>query len=255
MGNDKQPVKRRNKVNAQETLAMLNNHPLTQQLKSQRAAEILKEREEAALRLEAIKEETEAILPGIQTELLNLQNELKRHDQARKVIQSKQSAAALALATEKQRIERERREAETVLFETCDPRIDEAITFFRDKREALLLKKVDRQIREGKRNIFTMQQEIHAYSNVVSIRAALFYSLSAIAELEKSKLQPVLNTERIDELKHLIPNADELTEVVGNKAIPAGAESVNALHLLPSPDEMNWKIGKLTKRVEKILRK
>ena len=62
-----------------------------------------------------------------------------------------------------------------------------------------------------------------------------------------------LDIERIEVLKKGIPSIDIYTEYTGEKPIPD--TTPNPIHALPSYSEMDWTIGKLMKKAEKILRK
>lgn len=237
---------------AKETLAMIEDHPLTKTIRAERAAEILKKREEAALKVEQLRREAETmVLPGLQAELATAGEELARHDEKRKVLQTKVSDAAALLYAERLRISRETSEAETVLLSTSDPKIDDAILFFRDKHENLLTKSINRNNRLGDTNIFTLTRKLTTWSNEKAIRTALTYCLEAIRELERVKLIPVLDVDRIEAIKAGIPDPNEMTEISADKPLPGGKD-INPLSLLPSADEMDWKIGKLKEKVKKL---
>jgi len=238
---------------AKKTLDMLQAHPMTKALQAEKVAKVLKERQATAGRIEALKQDEDIILPGLQDSVTALQEELQAHDQARKVIQGKLSQAAASLMVEKQRISLEKAGAERELIESADPKIDEAIQFFRDEFEALRRKSVHKDQRLGKVNAFTLRREITVYSNYRALNAGLGYCRTAINELESMKMMPSADLGRIEALKEGIPDINQMTEITSDKPLPAGPESVNPLHLLPTDSEMDWQINKLFERCKRLI--
>jgi hypothetical protein len=98
------------------------------------------------------------------------------------------------------------------LLSNYDERIDAAITFFREQFEVLRLKKPDSDTHKGETNLFTMSKELITYSNHEAIRTALSYCLGAIAELDRMRLAPALDSARFEELRRGIPDTGEMTE-------------------------------------------
>lgn len=145
-------------------------------------------------------------------------------------------------------------EAETVLLLNYDERIDETITYFRDRFDALRRKKVDETVHSGERNLFNMTKKLIKFSNYNAIIAALAYCNSAITELENMKLAPKLDQEKIEKLKAGIPKTNAFTETTGEKVIP-GSKDVNPRHLLKSDSQLEWELGKILKKFEKIIKR
>jgi hypothetical protein len=109
------------------------------------------------------------------------------------------------LSEERQRLDRERSAAATVLLSSYDPAIDEAIQFFQARHETLLRKRPDSDRRGGKTNLFTLTKEVVSRSNTGAIRDALAYCLGCIRELEAMRLRPALDAVRIENLKKNLP--------------------------------------------------
>lgn len=237
-----------------ELLASAESHPMMQQILAEKAAAILGERLLAAAKLRAAMEDAERVIPERQQEVDALVAHLAEYDEGRKVILDKLTSARGELMKERQRLDWERSHAEAALLGNYDPRIDEAITFFRDRFEGLRVKDINRQQRTGETNIFTEKKEVFVYSNAGAIKNALAYCRAAIDELERMKLTPDLDAERIEALQKGIPDADALTENAGEKPLE-GSKGFNPLHLLKSDDQLSWEIGKLTEKFKKVMRK
>jgi hypothetical protein len=199
-------------MDAKETLELLEGHPLTKKIRAERAEEILQVRKEAAGRLGCLKEEASRVLPELQAEENRAREAVAAHDEQRKMLLAKVAAAAAVRAEERLRIERETAVAEGVLLSNYDERLNETITWFQDRREALLVKSIDRDTSTGETNIFTMTKEFTTFSNAPAIKDALAYCLAAIRELERMKLAPTLDAERIEALKRGIPDIGEMRE-------------------------------------------
>jgi hypothetical protein len=222
-------------------------------IEEEEALKVSGERLLAAAKVRATTEEAEKVIPEREAELAAVEAELARHDEERKTIFDRLSMARITLMKERHRFAQERSGAEAVLLSNYDPRIDEAIKFFRDQWEGLLVKSINEQQRAGERNIFTERQKVIVYSNAAAIKNALAYCLAAINELEKMKLTPDLDAELIEVLQKGIPDANEMTEATGEKPLP-GSKGVNPLHLLPSDSEMDWRMGKLNEKFKKVMR-
>jgi len=241
---------------AKDTLAMLEDHPLTKTLRAEHAAELLKKREDAGGRLVELRKEADEVLPVLQSTLAEATARLARHDAARRVLQDAVTVSSAALYGERLRVTRETSAAKEILLSTADPQIDAAIQFFRERHEKLLRKSIDSQTRIGEFNVFSMSRKMHVFTNVAAIRNGLQYCLLAIKELDLMKLVPELDAGRIELLKAGIPIPDAFAEAVGSQPYPpAGPESVNPLRCFPSEDETNWRIGKINEKVKKILQK
>ena len=199
-------------------------HPMMKAILAEKAAAILGERLLAAAKLRAVTEEARKVIPERQQEVDALVAELAEYDKGRSVILDKLTAARGELTKERQRLDWERSHAEAALLSNYDERIDEAITFFRERLESLLVKKINTQSRTGELNIFTEKREIFVYSNVTAIKSAMTYCRAAIDELERMKLTPDLDAERIEALRKGIPDADELRESAGEKPMEKGPD-------------------------------
>jgi chromosome segregation ATPase len=231
----------------------LERHPLTVKLRQDQSAEILAGRQEAATRIEALGQEAEAVLSRLQAEEDRAREELAAHDNQRKVLQSNLAAATVALMKERQRLDREKATAEEILLETYDPRLDQAINFFRDKFDTFRSKRPNSDTRVEGINAFTLTKRMTTFSNIDAIASALRFCNTAIAELEKMKLSPVLDAVRIESLKKGIPDVNEMRETGGDKPMPPII--TNPRLLMKSDDQHEWEIGKLNEKFKKLMKK
>jgi len=235
-----------------ELLKEAEGHPMMKAILSEKAAAVLGERLLVAAKLRAAMEEAEKVIPDRQKEVDALVAHLAEYDKGRSVILDKLTAAKGELAKARQSLDWERSHAEAALLSNYDPRIDDAITFFRERFESLRVKDINTQRRTGETNIFTEKQEVFTYSNAAAIQDALTYCRAAIDELERMKLTPDLDAERIEALRKGIPDADELRENAGEKPME-GSRGINPLNLLKSDDQLSWEIGKIGEKFKKIM--
>ncbi|HPA15738.1 MAG TPA: hypothetical protein PKV75_10800 [Desulfobacterales bacterium] len=240
-------------MDSTEILKTIESHPLTQQILAEKQAELLKKRTAAASRIGDLKGELES-LPAISDVTANEERELKRLEQ--------EAADLRAEITRKKAEMRSRRlDAETLisnlegeLFSTADSRIDLEIEFFRDLHQKLLNKQSLSRFAGKETNLIDMTETVTVATTQKAIARALGYCRKAVKTLESMKLEPELNIEKIEQLRADVPNIDEFTETTGSRPIP-GSKLPSARDLLPSDDEMDWKIGKTLEKIKKVLRR
>jgi hypothetical protein len=95
----------------------------------------------------------------------------------------------------------------------------------------------------AERNIFTERITVKVENNVAAIKSAMAYCQAAILELEKMKLLPAMDAERIAALKTNIPKIDVYTEYTGEKPLPR----VNPV------SRMDWSIGRLNEKFKELM--
>jgi hypothetical protein len=235
-----------------ELLKEAEGHPMMKAILAEKAAVVLGERLLVAAKLREATEEAEKVIPERQQEVDALVAALAEYDKGRSVILDKLLVAKVELTKARQSLDWEWSHAEAALLSNYDPRIDETITFFRDRFEGLLVKAINNQTRTGGTNLFTETKEIFTYSNAPAIKNAMTYCRAAINELERMKLTPDLDAERVEALRKGIPDADELTEAAGEKPLP-GSRGINPLHLLKSDDQLDWEMGKIAEKFKKVM--
>jgi len=233
-----------------ELLSKADGHPMMKAILAEEATRILKTRQEAAGKIDILEAQLQA-LPDAEEAVSELKAELSILEERQKVLKQKINEKWAALRSEKLNIENEIGRGKIILIESCDPIIDEAITFFQERREVLLRKSPDKQTRRGGVNVFTMTKELTTFSNVVAIKSALFYCLNSIRTLEVMRFEPVLDMARIDELKRNIPDVDAMEESKADKPLPR--VNTDPRILLPLNSELDWKLGKLTEKFKKVM--
>ncbi|MBA4417242.1 MAG: hypothetical protein C0392_04935 [Syntrophus sp. (in: bacteria)] len=248
----KQDTKEAEKI--KELLKEAQDHPLMKQIIAEKEAAILATRTEAAKKIESAKKEREEVIPKLQADLEAKEAKYKSAKEVLDGAGGEFQKARAALSGESYQFDIAIRQHEAVLYETADPRIDKAITFFRDRFEGLRVKDINAQQRTGETNLYAETKEIFTYSNVAAIKNALACCRAAIDELEQMKLTPDMNAERIEALQKGIPDADELTKYTGGKPLP-GSRDFNPLHLLKSDDQLSWEIGKIAEKFKKVMRR
>jgi hypothetical protein len=194
-----------------ELLTELENSPVVEKLRAERAKKIMTERKAAVTRVKAADDELGKVLPSLQQALDAATAALKAHDDKRKALVENVQQTQAAVYSVKLKHESERRQAESVLLETYDPAIDEAREFFQNLHEQIRHKKPNVQIRDGEPYIDEWKEQFH-YTNAPARNAAVEYCRNAMKAIEAIKLEPVFSPEAIEKLKREMPGIDELTE-------------------------------------------
>ncbi len=239
-------------MDAKETLALLESHPLTQQIRAEKAAKVLEMRTAAAAKIEQLKEEAETVIPQRVEAVAAAEGQLQVYDEGRRYIVGRLATARAAVTEARQRIEGEKAEAEAVLLSNYVPRIDTEIQWFRNRHEALLQVSPDTDIGQVATDPLNLTKTVGARSNAEAIRGALTYCLTASRKLEAMRFEPVFDATLIDELKRGVPSVGEMLEVTHTTALPAVVIDERAL--LKSDSQLDWEIGRLLAKCKKILR-
>ena len=198
-----------------ELLTELENSPVVEKLRAEKAKQTLTERRAAAARVKAADDELGKVLPSLQQALDAATAALKAHDDKRKALLENVRQAQAAVYASKLQHDNERRRAEGELLESYDPAIDEAREFFQQLHDRLRHKSRNVQVRDGERYVNEKKEQFF-FTNAPAINAAIVYCRDAMREVEAMKLLPAFDAGRIEALKKGLPNTDELTE---NKSI------------------------------------
>jgi len=232
-------------------IELIRNHPLTRQLETEKAAQTLKEREDAAAALADARRAAAEKLPPLQERITEIEDEIKAHDLARQAIIERLNDAKRKRFNESEKYGRLTRKAEMILGSTFDPGIDLAIEFFRDKFEEIRHRSVSHDTTKGERNLFLMTRKLIHRSNFPAIQKAADYCRAAIDRLEAMKLLPGYDAGAVEALKRGIPGTDEMTEATGEKPIYNESDA-NPRWSLPSADQFDWQMGKLKEKCRKM---
>ena len=239
----------------EKLIEKIENHPLIEKIQADEAAKTLSERQEAANQIKTLREEqvqTTAVLRDILSEKELTFSEAKATFE---IASSELNKSRLNLQAEILDFERQIRIQNDVLIESSDPKIDTAIGFFRDHLEYLRKPgRIDSRARGAERNIFSMTKTVSSETNKDAVLAAMDYCRLAIRALELMKLEPELDSKRIEKMKAEIPSIDTYSESTGEKPLP-GSGPTDPLLLAKSDDQVSWEIGKINEKFKRLITK
>lgn len=208
---------KKTEIEDREKLSVLlkeaEDSPIMKTLRAEKAAEVLVERQEAKGKIAALRNEESRTIPGLQSALDAAEAEYLAAKKAQERLVEGCREATLALRSERLMFDSEIRAAEAWLIETAPAEIDEAINFFAGK--LTWLRAPGRIVRVGRateRNLFTWTRTVKDENNEAAVLAAIRYCRDAVAELERMKLSPALEAEKIGVLKAGMPQIDEYAE-------------------------------------------
>ncbi|MDI6797104.1 MAG: hypothetical protein QMD09_09165 [Desulfatibacillaceae bacterium] len=197
-----------------DTLELIEKHPMTVELRKQQAAEILSTRKAAAQEIAKLERKKANALPDLvqahklavaaydehKKKLADLEAEVgKAH--VKKVNTADQFAKAIS-------------RQQAILLQTADPRIDEALEFFRSEHERIRhTKPIEQTRQDGRRNPYRDEQNLIIYTNLGARDKALTYVRAALRGLELAKLQPTFDQQEIEKLKAGIPSLEVFEEI------------------------------------------
>ena len=237
-----------------ELLKKADGHPMMKAILAEEAAAILEKRKEAAGKIEVLKKEQSEVIPRLRADIEAREEKYKKAKAALDILLGEFQSAKAELSSENNNFETAIRNQEAVLIESADPAIDEGIEFFRGKLGWLRSPgRISRTAGGSERNIFTMKKIVKEESNVDAINSALQYCMAAIKELERMKLTPALDAEKIERMKAGVPSIDVYTEVTGEK--PMEKINTDPRSLFKSDSQMDWELGKLNEKFKKVMGK
>ena len=239
---------------AEKILGEIESHPLTVKIRADQAVGVLATRTEAAAKIEILNEERDRILPKLQADFEKKEEKFKKAKAALDHTVDEANTAKAALSNKRHFLEAAINQQESILYETAAPEIDKARAFFNKKLD--FLRSVGRinQITAGSvTNFFSMGKTAKWVSNKDAVLSALTYCQTALKKLEKMRLSPVLDMEKIEKIKKEIPSIEVLTEFTGEKSLTR--QGVDPRALLPSDSAMKWKRDRLIEKAEKILKR
>jgi len=238
--------------NINERLAKLEGNPVFKQLEQEEKEKIQAQRKKAAQEIEQVKEESLKVLDKIQADREAAAAELKEAEQV--FLAKKEVVAKLdhELYSERHRSSREVDQRKTVLLNTYDPAIDQAIDYFRGKFEEIRHRHIDWQTRKDGVDVLNMRKKFVSYSNKNSLLLALEYCKQAIAKLEDLKLGPDFDPAWIEIVKKGIPDPSQLEEFLSDKGMKDETDYPFSWQF-PSDSQHDWEMGKLFEKVDQLL--
>ena len=234
-------------------LKSFDEHPLVKKIKNDEITQTLVCRKEAAEKIEVLKKERDEIIPKLRADLAGKEAKCLEGKAALDILLDECRAARATLSSENLNFDASIREEEKVLLETAAPALEEAIQWFRDRHEKLLLKKPNLQTRKVESNIFTMMKNFVVFSNVPAIQKGLAICRACIRELEGMKLAPVTDTVRIDQMRGLICDTDALEEFSTER--PFGRVNTDWRNQFKSDDQLAWEMKRLDEEHKKIMKR
>lgn len=215
------------KANAEEAeklaklLVQAETHPMMRAIMAEKAAAILATRTEAAGKIEVAKRERDEVIPQLLSDRAAKEENFKRAKAALDTAGGEYNAARFTLSSRGQSFDHTISGQEQTLIESADPAIDAAIIFFKGKLDWLRAPERISTTRRGAiRNIHTEKITTKVETNYDAINAALRYCMDAVAELQRMKLDPVLDVEKIERMSAGIPSVDIFSEFTGEKPMP-----------------------------------
>lgn len=236
----------------EELAKTIENSPLTRQIRAEQDAEILAKRRQAAAKIELLQKEQAEILPRLKAEIDALTTRLKILDGDREKLQRDVCWKQNKEMQGRQALESLMNQQSAILYESADPKIDTAITFFNEKLSFLRSPgRITRIAGGAERNVFSMTKAVSERSNAAAVLITLQYCQSAIKTLESMKLTPELNLDLIEKMKSEIPSIDVYTEYLGEKPLPKPDVC------LPGKSEghLAYELEKLNEKFKKVMRR
>lgn len=242
--------------NPEELLRTIENHPLTQKIIEEKEAETLAKRKDAVQRMAEATAELEA-MPSPEAGTAPLRAELAELEAKTKELKAEINRLGAELWQCRTVKGNEIRDAEAVLLESYDKRIDEAITFFRDKLDWLREPgRISTQAAGAEKNIFTEKKTVKVRTNERRILASLEYCRNAIKDLEGLKLEADFDNQAVEDLKRGIPPIDIYDEITGEKDISGKeAKPLPGVVLEAMANEADYLLKKTWERIRKFEKK
>ena len=116
-----------------ELLTTAEGHPMMKAILAEKAAEVLAKRTEAAGKIEAMKKEREEVIPKLIEARDVKEAKYKEAKAALDTAGREFNMARVAVSSGSQSFDNAISRQETILLESADPAIAEAITFFQEK--------------------------------------------------------------------------------------------------------------------------
>ena len=228
----------------EELRQVIEASPLIKKINEDKASEILAQRTAAANKIENLNLDM-AATRIIQKDIDEMNLKLAALDSEREEIKMAIVGKQYFMMNERSGIQGEIRHVEEILLRTYDTAIDDAINFFRDKLDYLRSPgRISHSNVGSDRNIFTETVKLKRESNYPAIIKAINYCRACIDELEKMKMEPALDLEKIEAIKKEIPDINIFTENTAVKPLPGSKDNF-----------LTYTMGKLDEKVKKIMGK
>jgi len=236
-----------------ELLKEAEGHPLMKQILAEKAAAILATRTEAAEKIKDLEKERDKIIPTLQADLAEKEGKFKKAKETLDIETDEFRKAKAVLSSKSYTFGNSINQQQEVLYETAPEEIDEAVTFFTDKLSFLRSPgRISRTSIGSEKNLFAWKKTVRGETNRDAVLSALTYCQLCIKELELMKLEPELDTEKIERMKAGVPSIDVYTEYQGEKPLE---RTPHPLAGLPSDSELDWKRDNLMEKAKRLLKR
>lgn len=237
-----------------DLLAQAQDHPLVVRIRTEKEAEVLAKRQEAAAKIALLQKEQEETLPKLRAELKAKETKYIELRAALDAALNEVKLARASLYRENLQLQNRIEQEKVLLYETAWPEIQDAMNFFYDKLEFLRSPGRISWISAGAEiNVFTDTKKVNKENNVPAILSAVAYGQNALAALEQMKLIPSLDVQIIEKMKKEIPDINIFTDAMSEHPLAGSTKSINPRDLLPSDGAMNYKIGKLNEKFNDLM--
>lgn len=202
----------------------LETSPAFRKVREQAAAETLKEREAAASRIQELHSELEEAV--VNPEIPKLEEMLAEIETQRKKLQNELQLKKQTISQAKFSLQARITKEKAFLGQSADPKIDEAIEFFKEKLDETRKKGIATNRIRAERNIANETKRVTLETNRKAVSDCLEYCQNALKILQNMKFDPIFDSARIDELKQMIPSTDFFQEIRGERKDRGGGNRV-----------------------------
>ena len=202
---------------AKELLESLESHPMAQEIRQKKAAEVLEQRRAWSLEIQVLESEKAEKL----YELSGMRAEMEERMRIAKVcLEDAERKVSLAYHEEqafahKAGIALQHLRGE--LHESADPRIDEGIQFFRDEHGRLRSVTPAKYGHSEGLDLVRLEKKVTIGSTYPAIVRRMEHCRQAIQALEDQKMMVEYDPAIFDRLKAGLPALDEYTEFSGSR--------------------------------------
>ena len=231
--------------------AWFREHPMTKAILKDEAERTLAKRTVAADQVGALRKEQSELIPKLLADVVAKEEIFLKAKTAMEKASAVLQVAKSDLYRANVNFDGDIKQAQEILYETADPLIGETIDFFRKKLDELMEERVLINHLGNERNIFTEREKVLLSSNGHAIRAAIAYCREAVNVLEKMKLEPSMDLEKIEAMKAGIPDINVFTEREGEKFLDR--PNSDPLAFIKTESHWNYELKKLNEKFEKLM--
>ncbi len=183
-------------------------HPAMGAIVAEHQREVEAQRAATSAEMKRFQQQADKLAVAIQEEVQAAQDELKAWEAKREEMLHQHQTKLAGLRAAAADVERQVADRRASLVSDCDPAIDAAIMFFRDRMAEIRQAFRYGIVKISGKNAANFRQEVARRHNHEAVTDAAAYCDAAILELEAMKFHPHCDRDRIEEMKTGIPAAD-----------------------------------------------